>query len=168
MKKAIIIIMILTLISICAGCEVVENYGEKIKEDITEKLLENLLGDNAEVDITYPSASNSITPEASPGPSDELNTNNILWIDDIPSTVPVANLQIINTMKTPNGIILDFGEVDVLVVQEYMNELISLQFETIREDTSDKLIDSTYRKDETVVKVYWYINGSFTLMITWE
>ncbi len=168
MKKLTTIIFILILIFVFAGCESINDYKEKIKEDVTEKLLENLIGDNAEVDITYPSASDSQTPQDTPAPTDgQIENPNSDWPENIPAVVPVIDLEIENTMKIPKGIILDFGVVGVENVHGYIEVMRNSQFDIEKEDINDKYIDSTYKLEDVAVKIYWYKNGSYTLMITW-
>lgn len=166
MKKIIYCSLVLLLLFSFTGCE---DIGEQLKEDITEKLLENLIGDNAQVDITYPDDTGEDKPEPTPGSTDGITSDaEIKWPDDIPDDVPEVSFDIQNSLKTPNGVILDYGKIDKINVTDYIDFLMDNQFETEKEEISKNLIDSTYKNGDTSVKIYWYENGSLTLMITWE
>ncbi|MCK5128872.1 MAG: hypothetical protein KAQ68_03390 [Clostridiales bacterium] len=166
MKRALVICISIVLLFSLTGCE---EYRQQMKEDVTEKLLENLLGDGAQVDIIYPSMTNENNPQATPSNTESSTSSNKQdWPEDIPSEVPKVSSNIENVLKTPKGVILDFGEVEMDIVQTYNDELILYQYEKVREEISNKLVDATYEKGENTVKIYWYEGGSFTLMITWK
>lgn len=174
MKKKLIILLAIFIIFTFCSCDNMD-----IKEDITETIVEKILGDNAKVEITYQSPSPTVSPQATPQSTpdassgvikntDSSNGDSSTWPEEIPSIIPEINLEIINKMKTPNGIILDFGEVEKITAKQYTNRLKNSSYETIHEDIDEKKIDATYRKDETVAKIYWYKDGAFTLMLTWD
>jgi hypothetical protein len=151
-----------------------------IKEDITETIVEKVLGDNAKVEITYISPTPINTLQPTPEETEETTSNNVLvtddtnkvengtWPKEIPSEVPMINLKLVNKMKTPNGIILDFGEVEKITVIQYSNRLKNDKYKTTREEIDDKKIEAIYEKNNIVANLSWYKDGAFTLMLTWD
>lgn len=182
MKKIFMFFILLFIITIFCSCDNIDNMD--LKEDITETIVEKILGDNAQVEITYPSPSLINTPQPTPVMNDIEDTNensgdisnntedneqeNDTWPKNIPSKIPRTSLEIVNKMKTPNGIILDFGEVEKIIAIQYTARLKNNGFDIIREEINDKKIDASYVKDEIDVKIYWYKDGAFTLMLTWD
>lgn len=176
MKKLIIILISVFMLTILTACD---EIGQQVKEDTAELLIEKLLGDNAKVVITYESPSPQNTLDITPTTtSDDTSgiikstqnekTDNIIWQEDIPSQVPKISLKIESKLNTPNGVILNFGKTDKTVVNQYIKKLKELFFETINERINDKSIDVTYRIDDIIVKIYWYQDGSYIIMIIWK
>jgi hypothetical protein len=169
MKKIIAIFLIAVFAFSLCSCE---SIRKQIKEETVEKIVGKILGEDVDVTIVSPSASPGDT---SPEPTESGLLGDIIesgqdipWPEDIPSNVPQASLKITNKIKTPNGVILDFGVTEVAAVSEYADILKQYKYEVIKEDITEKKFDASYRKDETLVNVYWYKDGSFSLMITWE
>jgi hypothetical protein len=169
MKKIIAILLSAVFALSLCSCE---SIRKQIKEETVEKIVGKIMGEEVDVTIVSPSASPG---DAGPTPTGSGILEDIIesgedipWPEDIPSNVPQPGLKITNRIKTPNGVILDFGVSEAAPVAEYAGILKDYLYETIREDISDKKFDASYRKDETQVNVYWYKDGSFSLMITWK
>ena len=169
MRKFIIFITVILLLLSLTGCD---EYIHQIKEDATEKLLEKLIGDDVEVDIIYKSSSPDTTPE-NDNTSGIIKSNqdveqNNYWSDEIPAEIPKVDLIVVSKIKTPNGIIMDFGAADISFPKQYIEILKNSLYETINEEIKENLVDATYRKDDYLVKIYWYKDGLYSLMITWK
>jgi hypothetical protein len=171
MKKLILVsLIIISLASLCS-CEAIQ---KQIKEESVEKIVGKIMGEEVDVTIISPTPDPNSTakPTSSAGGilDDVIKSNEdgeIEWPNSIPEDVPKINLDIKSRVKTPNGVILDYGEMDSNAALDYSTFLSSSLFEVIREDKSDKKIESLYRKGDTFVTIYWYEGGSFSVMITW-
>jgi hypothetical protein len=171
MKRIVTILIIISVLFSLTSCE---HISENIKEESVEKIVGKILGEEVDVDIISPTPSESETtpePSASGGILDGIIENDedgeIDWPEDIPSDVPKADFVIKSKMKTPNGVILDFGEVEASAVIDYTDTLKNNHFEAEMEEISEKRIEASYNKSDISVKVYWYKDGDFSIMITW-
>ncbi len=171
MKKITAILIIIFVLFSLTSCEYI---SENIKEESVEKIVGKILGQEVDVEIISTTPSESETtpaPSSSDGLLDGIIENDeegmINWPEDIPDDVPKADFTIKSKMKTPNGFILGFGEVGNDKVTDYTEVLKDNKFEAEMEEMSDKRIDASYSKDEISVKVYWYKDGDFSIMITW-
>ncbi len=170
MKKTIFIFLIISFALFATACESVQN---QIKEETVEKVVGKILGENVDVTITSPTPdANEPDSTATNGIFEDIISNGkdseITWPENIPSIVPRFEHDIQSKINTPNGVILDFGETEIELVEQYVYRLEEYLYETIREEISEKKFDASYRKDETLVNVYWYKNGIFSLLITWD
>ncbi len=170
MKKIFILVLLLiTIVSLCS-CEDIQ---KQIKEESVEKIVGKIMGEEVDVTIISPTpdADASAEPDTTSGIFNDIiksdTDGDIEWPEDIPSLVPELSAAIKSRMKTPNGVILDYGEMDNQTAIQYSETLKSNSFDTIREDISEKKYDALYRKDEVSVTVYWYEGGSLSVMITW-
>ena len=171
MKKIVTILIIISVLFTLTSCEYI---SENIKEESVEKIVGKILGEEVDVNIISPTPSESETtpePSSSGGILDGIIENNeegeIDWPEEAPSEVPKADFVIKSKMKTPNGFILGFGEVEAAAVTDYTDTLKNNHFEADMEEISEKRIEASYYKGEILVKVYWYKDGDFSIMVTW-
>ena len=171
MKKLTAILIIISVLFSLTSCEYI---SKNIKEESVEKIVGKILGEEVDVNIISPTPSEGDTapePSSSGGILDGIIENDeegeIDWPEDIPTDVPKADFTIKSKMKTPNGFILGFGEVEAAAVTDYIDTLKNNSFEAEMEEISDKRIEASYNKDKTSVKVYWYKDGDFSIMVTW-
>ena len=171
MKKIIIIVLMLLMIFTLCSCDTIR---ENIKEEALENLIGKIMGE--EVDITIKSTADAVVSDTTPEPTygildgliEDGSEKDIEWPEDIPAIVPQTGLKITKKIKTPNGVILDFDSAVLSDVKNYTDILKQYSYETVREDISDKKFDAYYTKDKTSISVYWYSEGGFSLMITWD
>ncbi len=170
MKKIVSIILIIILAGILCSCG---DMQKQIKEESVEKIVSKIIGEEVDVHIISPTpdAQSTAQPTSSGGILDNIIKNGddeeIVWPETIPSDVPKLNLTIKSSVKTPNGVILDFGEIDAQSAKDYAEVLKDKLYETVREEINEKKFDAQYKKENISVTVYWYQEGSLSLMITW-
>ena len=169
-KKTVLICLIIVCVIMLVACDGIE---KQVREEAVIKLAKQILGDDAEISFSYHPT--TPTPNASGTTDTSQNANStpdpegdLSWPDEIPSNVPQTGLDISKRIKTPNGYIIDFGEIDITQVNAYTEMLESFDYSVIKQEVTEKKIDAIYKKDETTINVYWYKDGVFSLMVTWQ